>query len=230
MNELKVGMQVLHSMFGQGTIRAISGDGPSAKITVDFAANVGQKKLLASVANLTQLGASSKAPVSCGAWYEVLEVAASPAAGRRIDWPRLEQRIRSGFQQPEFWNAVREKLRAAGAAPKVLDDISGHISVSIKINPFKLDIRIRHTEMLREPERILARAMYEIIRARELDDFQNFQERFEFGVQHQLVDADLIRLDEADLGALPDRAPKRAPARVDAKGYVKPARRRYDQY
>jgi hypothetical protein len=230
MDELKVGMQVLHKMFGQGTVRAISGDGPSAKITVDFGSNVGQKKLLANVANLTPLGISNTAPKSSGVWYEVIEVAASPAPGQKIDWLQLEQRIRSGFLQPEFWNAVREKLRAAGAAPKVLDDISGHISVSIKTNPFKLDIRIRHAEMLREPERILARAMYEILRARELHEFQNFQERFDFGVQHQLVDADLIHLDEADLGALPDRAPKRAPARVDPKGYVKPARRRYDQY
>ena len=57
-NELSIGHQVEHKLFGKGKILAVEGAGETAKLTIMFNGNV-RKKLIAKYANLTLLEASS---------------------------------------------------------------------------------------------------------------------------------------------------------------------------
>ena len=57
-NELSIGHQVEHKLFGKGKILAVEGAGETAKLTIMFSGNV-RKKLIAKYANLTLLEASS---------------------------------------------------------------------------------------------------------------------------------------------------------------------------
>ena len=57
-NELSIGHQVEHKLFGKGKILAVEGTGETAKLTIIFSGNV-RKKLIAKYANLTLLEASS---------------------------------------------------------------------------------------------------------------------------------------------------------------------------
>ena len=57
-NELSIGRQVEHKLFGKGKILAVEGTGETAKLTIIFSGNV-RKKLIAKYANLKLLKASS---------------------------------------------------------------------------------------------------------------------------------------------------------------------------
>ena len=57
-NELSIGHQVEHKLFGKGKILAVEGRGETAKLTIIFSGNV-RKKLIAKYANLKLLKASS---------------------------------------------------------------------------------------------------------------------------------------------------------------------------
>ena len=57
-NELSIGHQVEHKLFGKGKILAVEGTGETAKLTIIFSGNV-RKKLIAKYANLKLLEASS---------------------------------------------------------------------------------------------------------------------------------------------------------------------------
>ena len=57
-NELSIGHQVEHKLFGKGKILAVEGTGETAKLTIIFSGNV-RKKLIAKYANLKLLKASS---------------------------------------------------------------------------------------------------------------------------------------------------------------------------
>ena len=57
-NELSIGHQVEHKLFGKGKILAVEGTGETAKLTIIFSGNV-RKKLIAKYANLTLLDATS---------------------------------------------------------------------------------------------------------------------------------------------------------------------------
>jgi hypothetical protein len=221
MSDLKPGMKVLHSLFGAGTVRAVSGSGGDAKITVDFSGAVGQKKLLASVANLTPLDASeSGALVQPSTWYETLLLNCSPKPGRRPVQDKLHEAIKTEILQNDFWVAVRERLRAKGLAPRVLDDISEQISLGIS-GLLQLDIRIKHKEMIRPADLYLARAIFEVISHRLMIDFDAPQINPRIGVNGELDDANIINLDQEDLTDLPDRSPKRRPLPVTPKGVIK---------
>src|SRR5882724_12789004 len=55
MVDFKSGDNVVHSLFGPGVVRTVAGAGLDARVTVDFSSSVGQKKLLAGVANLKRI-------------------------------------------------------------------------------------------------------------------------------------------------------------------------------
>ena len=57
-NELSIGHQVEHKLFGKGKILAVEGTGETAKLTIIFSGNV-RKKLITKYANLKLLKASS---------------------------------------------------------------------------------------------------------------------------------------------------------------------------
>ncbi|WP_405810701.1 hypothetical protein OG524_15585 [Streptomyces sp. NBC_01520] len=60
--KLSVGDEVSHEGFGRGTVISVSGDGTSAKATVDFD-GTGQKRLLLRYAPIHRIqGASRRSP------------------------------------------------------------------------------------------------------------------------------------------------------------------------
>jgi hypothetical protein len=230
MSDLKPGMKVLHALFGTGTVRAISGSGGDAKITVDFSGAVGQKKLLASVANLTPLGASeSGAPVPPSAWYETLLLNCTPKPGRRPVQDKIHEAIKTEVLQNDFWVAVRERMREKGLAPRVLDEISGQLSLGVS-GFLQLDMRIKHKEIIRPADLYLSRAIFEVIAQRLLIDFDAPQINPRIGVSGELEEADIISLSQEDLPELPDRSPKRRPLPVTPKGVIKSRPKGRDDY
>src|SRR6201986_4459270 len=125
----KAGLRVQHPLFGTGTIRAVTGSGNDAKLTIDFAPSVGQKKLLASVAKLKLLDVEDEdgqplpsAPAAPAAWYEILDAQFALRAGHRAPDDDVHARLRRDITQADFWAAVRERVRTLGHAPRVLDD------------------------------------------------------------------------------------------------------------
>ncbi len=50
--QIAVGDKVEHPTFGKGTVTAVWGEGEQTKVTVKFAKEVGEKKLLVRMANL----------------------------------------------------------------------------------------------------------------------------------------------------------------------------------
>ena len=229
MSDLKTGMKVIHPMFGTGTIRAISGSGADAKITVDFSGAVGQKKLLAGVANLTPIGESGSSAPQPTKWFERVCVECKPKPGRRPVFDRVYEAIHSEIVLNEFWIAVRERMRAKGLAPKVLDDISGQISISVS-EPLQIDICIKHAELIRPADQQLAISIFEVISQRLLIDFDAHIPTPAFGVSGELVEEDVITLSDEDLSNLPDRSPKRRPLPVTPKGVIKSRPKRRDDY
>jgi hypothetical protein len=231
MSDLKPGSKVLHPLFGAGTVRAVSGSGPDAKITVDFGSAVGQKKLIASVANLksTESVDGEAAPAVANRWYEVYEGKADPRPGRRPVAERIHAALASAVRTPEFWATVRERLRAGGNVPRVLDDLSGNISVHF-FSLLKARIVVRHSELVRPGDAVLARAIAATLTERYLSDFQPFSHTLNVGVQNALDEASLITIGDEPIENLPDRDPKRRPLPVTPKGVITSRPKRHDDY
>jgi len=233
MQTYEPGMKVLHPLFGAGTIRAISGSGPDAKITVEFSGSVGQKKLLASVANLTIAGANvessrNSAPAATGNWYEILE--ASGALPRHIRAAEgLADDVNAALGDPQFWIPVRERLRQRGMVPKVLDDISGNVACAVT-GTVTVKIVIRHAELVRPQDAALAQAIFDELCSRELRDIVNWRTTVRVDVTHGMPDEGVIDLQDSELGPLPDRAPRGRPRPVAPKGVIRPRVRRRDDY
>lgn len=220
----------MHALFGAGTVRAISGSGPDAKITVDFAPAVGQKKLVASVANLKTLeavegGVPAGPP---GEWYEILIALAPPKAGRHPTLEKVHETLMNAVRQHEFWVAVRERLRSLGSVPRVLDQLNGNISMTCG-GLLHVIIVIRHGEVVREAEAVLARVMIEILAARHLGSFQPISTEVRVGVEYPLDESNLVFVTD-EQSALPDRGPKYPLRLVTPKGVIKSRPKRRDDY
>ena len=235
MSDLKPGSRVTHKIFGTGTVRHISGSGPSAKITVDFSANVGQKKLIASVANLVCLDPADdesviprQQPPPVSHWYEVLEADGSLIPGRRPPADKLHAALRQSIRQPEFWVAVREQLRPRGIVPRVVDEPNGRISLTVS-GMIQLRIVVQHAELVRESDAVLARALFELLQQRHLIDFQNFQIATDVRTD-AVLDEPAIEIGEPDPGELPDRAPRRRALPVTPKGVIQSRPKRDSDY
>lgn len=242
--EFKTGMRVSHPLFGGGVVRAVSGDGPTAKITVDFSPSVGSKKLLAGVAKLRALDGDTdedsggERPCSAPAahfsgptyWVEALDARFEPARGRNVPREQLIQTLNETVRLEGFWSAVREKLRPLGFAPRVIDDINEQASFLARASgpALELRIRIRHKELLKTEQRVIAGAALAVLRERYLKDFQDPRVSLDFGTQLNLDAAGTIRFNEADLGELPARDPKRTPIREQPKGVIRSRGRSWD--
>jgi hypothetical protein len=234
MSELKPGTHVTHKLFGSGVVRNVSGSGPSAKITVDFAANVGQKKLIASVANLVKADTAEDAPPSSlpppvSHWFETLDVTATLAPGRKHFEDPIHATLRNGVGQPEFWLAVREKLRARGIVPRVLDEPNGRISLGLS-GLLRMRLVVQHSELVRHADAVLARAIFDVLAERHLTDFRDFRFSIDVRTDGELVDADLVEIGNSDSGPLPDRSPLRRALPVTPKGVIKSRPKRRDDY
>lgn len=241
--EFKPGTRVSHPLFGAGVVRAVSGDGPSAKITVDFSPSVGSKKLLASVAKLTSLDGASDCDAGgerpCSAppahfsgptyWVESLDARFEPR-GRSAPRGQLIQTLNETVRLESFWSAVREALRPMGFAPRVIDDINEKASFLARASgpAVEIRIRIRHSELLKPDQRILASAVLLTLKNRYLQDFNEPRVAQDFGTQLNLDQAHTIRFEEADLSELPARDPKRTPIREQPKGVIRNRGRSWD--
>jgi hypothetical protein len=230
MSEFKSGDTVLHALFGNGVVASVAGSGPDARITVDFAPSVGRKKLLASVANLQPAGSDSLvASSSSSGWFEVLETTLLPRRGRRVDSIRTAEAVRAEISKPEFWIAVRERLRSRGLIPKVIDDPNGVVSVSTD-RLICIDVRVKHDSMhdLRTP--VAARAIFDELFDRALRDFEAPSFVARTGIQFPLAEEYLVYIDEAPIGDLPDRDSRMRPKRVTPKGVITSFPKRRDDY
>ena len=229
MDELKPGMRVLHSLFGSGTIRAISGSGPGARLTIDFGANVGQKKLQAGVAHLKVPGEETTSAPDPAAWYEKCNASFKPAPGRHPPLQKVHASLRGALRTPEFWLALRERLRASGSTPKVLDEISGNAALSLS-GLLQLSVCVRHGELLKQNEIRLTHSIVELLQARYLQDFAFVAGAVGFSAQGELPADDIVIVGEAPLSELPDRAPRRSPVRVLPKGVIRARPRGLEDY
>ena len=231
MSELKSGDKVVHSQFGIGVVAAIAGTGPDARITVDFASSIGRKKLIAALANLQKAEAAgySTSSSAASAWFEVLEAALRPRRGRRVDTHQTGEQIRTESAKPEFWIAVRERLRSRGQIPKVIDDPNGAVSISSN-GLLTVDVRVKHDTMNDARAAVAARAIFDELFERVLRDFEAPEFVQRSGIQYPLAEEDLVFIDEADLGGLPARESKMRPKRVTPKGVITSIPKRRDDY
>lgn len=219
-------------MFGAGTVRTVAGAGPEAKITVDFSPSVGQKKLLASVANLRVAdGAGDGAPPRSGAtaWYEILDVQLEARPNRRPNREMLTVEINRALRQAEFWIVVRERIRGRGIAPKVLDEVSGNLSCSVS-GLLRLKIVVRHSELVRPETTLLAQVILDEMSLRLFNEFQTPRMAKRVDTEHGLIDADVITLEDAAIENLPDRQMRQRPKPVTPKGVIKSLPKRRDDY
>lgn len=225
--EIKPGSKVFHALFGTGTVRAIAGSGASAKITVDFGSTVGSKTLLAGSAPLRPVEEGSTAGQH---WCECLTVTCNLRRGRQqpvLDAVRAEIQARAAI--PAFWAAVRDVLRAAHSpAPKVLDDPSGCISISLR-GRFEIEIRVKHAEPLRPEALVLARAIFDVLAQQALTDCDRFSFKTEVIAGGLLAEPDCVVVCD-DALQLADRAPRRRPLPVRPKGMITNMPRRRDDY
>jgi len=242
--EFKTGMRVMHPLFGGGVVRAVSGDGATAKITVDFSPSVGSKKLLAGVAKLRALDGAgdddSGGEAPCSApeahfsgptyWVEALDARFEPGRGRNVPHEQLIQTLNETVRLEGFWIAAREKLRPMGFAPRVIDDINEQASFVARTSGPALEIRIRvrHKELLKSEQRVIAGAALAVLRERFLKDFQEPRVSVDFGTQLHLDGAATIRFEDAEMGELPARDPKRTPIREQPKGVIRSRGRSWD--
>jgi hypothetical protein len=233
--DLKPGTRVIHQMFGSGVVRAVSGSGPDARITVDFSGSVGQKKLMAGVANLrvaeageTARPSAAPAPVK-SSWYECLEARCNASPGRRPVALSVIDAIRVELAKPQYWTAVRERLRERGFVPRAIDDIAGRVFVHAEGN-LRIEISIRHDEMLKSQDAVMAQAMFAELQRWHLGDYQCSPGAARVELQNPLNDEDEVVLVDETPENLPDRAPKRNPVRVQPKGSIRNRPRQRDQY
>jgi hypothetical protein len=234
----KPGLRVTHPLFGTGTVRAVTGSGDQAKITVDFAPSVGQKKLLAGVANLKIVdsdgshsrSSSQPSPAIHHAWFETLDATYRLRSGQRVaSDDDMDRRVREDAARPDFWALVRERARAAGRAPRVLDDLSGKVSITIS-GRLQLRIVVQHDELLRQADAFLAEAIAQTLAQRQLQEYERAAGTVAVTTEAELDDSNLLVFGSADIGELPDRAPLRRPIREAPKGQIRSRPRRRDDY
>jgi len=237
--ELKAGVRVTHPVFGMGTVRAVSGSGPDARITVDFSGGVGQKKLLAGVAKLqvvpTEPATQAAAPApKAQSWFEILEVYCHVKPGRRPFIDRNLEHMRQSIEKSQFWQSVRERLRDLGNVPLALDSLNGRLRGLIERTDtleFRIVLVIQHDHLVRNSDLVITRAAFEALANAHLEDYTHeppdavvgLQQVLEPGEEYEIV------IEDTDPGPLPDRDPKRAPLRDNPKGLRNRPRRR-DEY
>lgn len=230
MSDFKSGDKVKHALFGRGVVRSVSGAGMDTRITVDFSPGVGSKKLLAGVANLIPGTAQfSPIPDNPDAWFDSFHAACQPRHRERVNAADLHARVRAEVRRPDFWIEVRERLRARGLAPKVLDGPSGRISVSVS-GMLTLRIRVRHDCIDDARSAPAGGAIFDALCARLLRDFEGFVMQKECGIEFPLIEEDVVDIEAPDLGELPSRTPLRRPKPVAAKGTIRATPRRRDDY
>ena len=174
MAEFKSGDKVVHSLFGPGVVRTVAGAGFDARITVDFSSSVGQKKLVAGMANLQRLNSDSHSASDLAAvWFDSFTSTCRPRAGRRHDESELYPRIRAEVRRPDFWIEVRERMRGRGLTPKVVDDPSGRVSVTCD-GLLTLNIRVQHDSIDDARTAPASGAIFDALCARLLTDFEGF--------------------------------------------------------
>lgn len=229
----KSGLRVIHPVFGAGTIRAVSGSGDQAKLTIDFSSSVGQKKLLAGVAKLKLLdGESTATPQNfsaSSAWFEILEAQFTLRPNQRRPGDDVHDRIHADVARADFWALVRDRMRAAGKAPRVLDDISGQLSVHSSGN-LVLRIVVQHPDMIRSEETALASTLADVIASRQLQEFQRAPSRATISTTPSLDEEHIVTLDDQTPENLPDRAPQRRPIREQPKGQIRSRPKSRDDY
>lgn len=232
MIELKSGDRVTHSIFGAGVVSTVAGSGADARITVDFASNVGRKKLLASVAHLRLQGTSGDmgadddgAPPD---WVEALDAQLRPRRGGRFERDALNATLLDECGAPPFWIGLREKLRARGHVPKMLDEPRGKISVMF-CGPSNVRIRVAHESPEEARASGCAAAVLELLEATVLRDFQAFNRRLYAGLDAKLEPGGVLEIFEQNAD-LPDRQPLQRPKRVQPKGVIRSMPKRRDDY
>jgi hypothetical protein len=239
----EAGVRVRHPLFGEGVVRAVSGSGRTATITVDFSPAVGTKKLLASLAKLSFDGSDNgldedddDAPKTAasvpaqGVWVETLVAQFDAPRGIRASpQSRLAEELLAEPRTEAFWFAVRERLRDAGFAPRVIDAVDGNVSLRVEGN-LTIALQVRHAELLRPEQRVLAAVLLELLRARRLRGWNAPRVKADYGPGIPFDEARAIRIqsDEAAPEELPDRAPLRRPLRQAPKGTIFSAPRRPD--
>lgn len=230
--ELKSGMRVVHPLFGNGTVRAVNGSGGDARITVDFAGNVGQKKLVAGVANLQVLQAGPDAaplPMATSAWYETLDAACQPRPGRRPIIEKIIAALRDEVSRQEFWIQLRELLRRSGSTPRVLDDPHDRIALSVS-GALQVRIVAKHPELVRHTDAVLCRTIFDLLAERCLIDFEVKHRNVTVAVSGELPESDIVNVSDSQPESLPDRAPLRRPKPVQPKGTIRSRGKRSDDY
>ncbi len=218
-------------MFGPGIVAAVTGSGADARITVDFSSSVGRKKLLAGVAKLERVSADAPASISSetAGWCEALDAEVRPRPGRRIDAGRLSENIRAEVRKPEFWIAVRERLRSRGHMPRVIDDPSGRVSISTR-GALVLGIRVEHNSINDARMDAASNAIFDELSGRFLRDFDGVSVQHKAGLQFPLIEDDLVFIEEEELGELPARDMRQRPKRVQPKGVIRSLPKRRDDY
>ena len=229
MSEFKSGDKVAHAMFGHGVVASVAGSGPEARVTVDFASSVGRKKLLASVANLQKADVESSAASGSNAWFEELIVSLKLRPGRRVDRARIADQISAEIIRSDFWIGIRERLRARGQMPKVIDDPNGCVSVSPS-GLLEILIRVRHESMNDARDGAASRAIFDELAGRVLRDFDSPKFDAKSGIPLPLIEEDLVFIEESDLSDLPARESRMRPKRVQPKGVITSLPRRRDDY
>jgi hypothetical protein len=166
------------------------------------------------------------------AWVERFEATSRPRAGWRIDRDELLDAIAADVRTPGFWIDVRERLRARGRVPRVIDDPDGEVSV-VAEGCLTLCIRVRHRSLDDARSAPAAAAIFQTLHARVLFNgsaLEPFSTHSEMSTQLALDERGVVAIAEAELGALPDRAPLRHPKRVQPKGVIRSKPRRRDEY
>ena len=232
MHDFKSGDKVTHPIFGAGVVSLVAGSGSDSKITIDFASNVGRKKLLASMANLRLQNAGSVTQdddeITPAVWVEALDAELRPRRGGRFDGDYLREKCRAECGAPPFWIGLREKLRARGHVPKLLDDPSGKISVSFS-GYSCVRIRVAHESPDEARASGCAAALLELLEATVLRDFQTLNRRVNAGFDFKIEPQDVLEIVE-DKVDLPDRQPMQRPKRVQPKGVIRSMPKRRDDY
>lgn len=229
---------MLHSVFGMGTVRAISGSGPDARVTVDFGGSVGQKKLLAGMANLRLAEGDTPQAIAPGAavrtyWYEIYETQIIVKPGHRPFIDNTTELLYRSLAASNFWAAVRVRLRETGKVPQALDDLDGRVYARIARSApkqIKIALMIKHDHLMRPEDVVLAHAAVEQLGGWHLGDYHTLPPYANYQVTPTLDESCLIEMQENDPGPLPDRTPTRRPIREQPKGVIRNRQTRPDEY
>lgn len=243
MEKINPGDKVFHKQFGTGVVAEVRGSGVDARITVDFPSAVGRKKLLASAGTLFPDSSSASrsdaaTPVAGAQFLEVFSAELRVRRGRSVNPERIRDELREELSKPQFWLAVREKMRAKGSMPAVLDNPSGRVSVTPS-GMLSLDICVDHgIGNARDSQSLTSFTIFRVLEDSVLRDFEqrpptdahvSYLER-QSRIPKELDELNLVQIVDPDLGPLPERAPLRSPKRVAPKGQIRSMPKRRDDY